>query len=126
MVKNINYNKEFKEEALKLSDEIGVKKAATQLGLKYDTLVTCSSSNTRASTMKKELCVDTLQHLKNGYGKQLSGAIIHSDRGSQYTSFTFREEVRNMSIIQSQTSFNPDGLPPVVYREMYLSQGIAA
>ena len=27
------YSKEFKEEALKLSDEIGVKKAAQQLGL---------------------------------------------------------------------------------------------
>ena len=27
------YTKEFKEEALKLSDEIGVKKAAGQLGL---------------------------------------------------------------------------------------------
>ena len=33
------YSKEFKEEALKLSDEIGVKKAALQLGLQYYTLV---------------------------------------------------------------------------------------
>ena len=32
------YNKQFKEEALKLSDEIGVKKAAAQLGLPYYTL----------------------------------------------------------------------------------------
>ena len=32
------YSKEFKEEALKLSDEIGVKKAAEQLGLQYYTL----------------------------------------------------------------------------------------
>ena len=32
------YSKEFKEEALKLSDEIGVKKAALQLGLQYYTL----------------------------------------------------------------------------------------
>ena len=32
------YTKEFKEEALKLSDEIGVKKAAEQLGLPYYTL----------------------------------------------------------------------------------------
>ena len=29
------YSKEFKEESLKLSDEIGVKKAALQLGLQY-------------------------------------------------------------------------------------------
>ena len=34
----MNYSKEFKEEALKLSDEINVKKAAAQLGLKYYTL----------------------------------------------------------------------------------------
>ena len=32
------YSKEFKEEALKLSDEVGVKKAASQLGLQYFTL----------------------------------------------------------------------------------------
>lgn len=32
------YSKEFKEEALKLSDEIGLKKAAEQLGLQYYTL----------------------------------------------------------------------------------------
>ena len=32
------YSKEFKEEALKLSDEIGVKKAASQLGIPYYTL----------------------------------------------------------------------------------------
>lgn len=32
------FSKEFKEEALKLSDEIGVKKAAAQLGLRYYTL----------------------------------------------------------------------------------------
>ena len=34
----MNYSKEFKEEALKLSDEIGVKKAAAQLGLYYYTI----------------------------------------------------------------------------------------
>ena len=32
------YSKEFKAEALRLSDEIGVKKAASQLGLPYYTL----------------------------------------------------------------------------------------
>ena len=34
-----HYSKEFKEEALKLSDEIGVKKAAQQLGIAYYTLL---------------------------------------------------------------------------------------
>lgn len=36
--KEMNYSKEFKIEALKLSDEIGVKKAAQQLGIQYYTL----------------------------------------------------------------------------------------
>ena len=34
----MKYSKEFRHEALKLSDEIGVKKAASQLGMKYYTL----------------------------------------------------------------------------------------
>ena len=34
----MKYTKEFKEEALKLTDEISVRKAAEQLGLKYNTL----------------------------------------------------------------------------------------
>ena len=33
-----NYSKEFKEQALKLTDDIGLKKASEQLGLKYSTL----------------------------------------------------------------------------------------
>ena len=32
------YDKQFKEEAVRLSDEIGVKKAANQLGVSYHTL----------------------------------------------------------------------------------------
>ena len=32
------YDKEFREEAVRLSDEIGVKKAAAQLGIPYYTL----------------------------------------------------------------------------------------
>ena len=32
------YSKEFKSEAIRLSDEIGVKKAASQLGIPYYTL----------------------------------------------------------------------------------------
>ena len=35
---SMKYTKEFKEEALKLSYEIGVRKTAEQLGLKYNTL----------------------------------------------------------------------------------------
>lgn len=34
----MTYDKEFKEEALRLSDEIGLRKAAEQLGIPYYTL----------------------------------------------------------------------------------------
>ena len=34
----MTYTKEFREEAIKLSDEIGVKRAAAQLGIPYYTL----------------------------------------------------------------------------------------
>ena len=43
------YSKEFKEEAIRLSDEIGNKKAAAQLGLPYYTL-----ANRRNSTEAKD------------------------------------------------------------------------
>ena len=51
--------------------------------------------------MKKELCVDTIRQLQVQYGKQLQGVILHSDRGSQYTSEAFKEELRSFGIIQS-------------------------
>ena len=34
----MRYDREFKEEAVRLSDEVGVKKAAEQLGISYYTL----------------------------------------------------------------------------------------
>lgn len=37
-VREMQYEKSFKEEAVKLSDEIGVKAAAAQLGVPYYTL----------------------------------------------------------------------------------------
>ena len=38
------YTKEFREQAILLSDEIGVKKAAEQLGVVYSTLVDVNAS----------------------------------------------------------------------------------
>ena len=130
--------------------------------------------------MKKELCTDTVEQMKNRFGKQLDGAILHSDRGCQYTSHAFRRTLVSSGIVQSLsstahcydnarmesffatlkkeklyripthrltrnevrtiifryifgyyntvrvTSFNPGGLPPVAYREQYLSQKSAA
>ena len=50
--------------------------------------------------MKKELCVDTVRQLHGKY-PNLHGAILHSDRGSQYTSEAFRKELKDNGIIQS-------------------------
>ena len=50
--------------------------------------------------MKKELCIDTVRQL-HGLCPNLSGAILHSDRGSQYTSEAFRETLRRCGIQQS-------------------------
>ena len=36
--------------------------------------------------MKKELCVKTIEQMKERYGKQLQGMIFRSDRGSEYVS----------------------------------------
>ena len=49
----MKYSKEFKEEALKLSDEIGVKKAAQQLGIQYYTFSDWQSKRSAAIKAKK-------------------------------------------------------------------------
>ena len=48
--------------------------------------------------MKKELCINTVQALRR---YPLKDAILHSDRGSQYTSAAFRETLETMNIRQS-------------------------
>ena len=48
--------------------------------------------------MKKELCIDTVKALRR---YPIGGAILHSDRGSQYTSEAFRGTLKSMKIQQS-------------------------
>lgn len=55
------YEKSFKEEAVKLSDEIGVKKAAAQLGIPYYTL-----SNWRY----KQRSYGELAHVGSGHRRE--------------------------------------------------------
>ena len=47
--------------------------------------------------MKKELCIDTVNQLKQRYGN-LKGVILHSDRGCQYTSDAFRSILSKISL----------------------------
>ena len=46
--------------------------------------------------MKKELCIDTVKQL--GHCKD---TILHSDRGSQYTSEAYKKELKKQGITQS-------------------------
>ena len=53
--------------------------------------------------MQTNLCVDMLDNAIMAY-PDLKGAIVHSDRGAQYTSQTYRDAVIKHSIIQSMNS----------------------
>ena len=53
--------------------------------------------------MRAGLCVRTLEGAAAAY-PALRGAIVHSDRGSQYTSAAYRAAVENLAIRQSMNS----------------------
>lgn len=55
------------------------------------------------TTMKATLCVQTLENTAKAY-PGICGAIIHSDRGSQYTSQLYRDVIRRYVIRQSMNS----------------------
>lgn len=63
----------------------------TALGLPMDT------------NMKTELCVETVKNAVKSY-PELRGAILHSDRGSQYTSEKYRETLKHVGFVQSMNS----------------------
>ena len=50
--------------------------------------------------MKKELCIDTIKQIRQKC-KDLKEVILHSDRGSQYTSEAFRNTLKTYGMIQS-------------------------
>ena len=64
---------------------------AAVLGLSMDT------------NMKAELCGRTLENAVRSY-PALKGAVIHSDRGSQYTSGSYRRRIAKYGILQSMNS----------------------
>ena len=63
----------------------------TVLGLAMDT------------NMKAPLCVDTLKCAAEAY-PDFRGAILHSDRGTQYTSELYRGAIQRYGIVQSMNS----------------------
>ena len=56
---------------------------------------------TMDDNMRKELVIDSLKQAVTMYG---AGAILHSDRGSQYTSQEFRDTLAGFGIRQSMNS----------------------
>lgn len=55
------------------------------------------------TNMRAELCIKTLRDAHNKH-PELCGAIIHSDRGSQYTSNDYRAAMKRHGFIQSMNS----------------------
>ena len=56
-----------------------------------------------ADNMRAELCAETVGNACKAY-PDLRGAIVHSDRGSQYTSVLYRAELDRCGIVQSMNS----------------------
>lgn len=56
-----------------------------------------------ADNMRAELCVQTIENAYGGY-PEMRGAVLHSDRGSQYTSEKYRCAMAVLGIIQSMNS----------------------
>lgn len=61
----MKYSKEFKQEALKLSDEIGVKKAAEQLGLRYYTIADWRKNRKATEEAAKPALTDAELRIRN-------------------------------------------------------------
>ena len=55
----MRYNKDFKEQAIKLSDEMGIKQACAQLGLVYSTLADWRKSYNRDRILKEKISEGT-------------------------------------------------------------------
>jgi len=56
------------------------------------------------NNMRKELCIDTFKAALRRYN--INGAVLHSDRGSQYTSDAFKDTLRRNNITQSLSGVN--------------------
>lgn len=53
--------------------------------------------------MRASLCCHTIENAKKAY-PEISGCIIHSDRGSQYTSKEYRTVIQKYGLVQSMNS----------------------
>ena len=106
------YDEEFKKQAIKLAKEIGTKAAADELCIPKGTLGTwvqkarIGGIDTGAGSRTPGESLTIAQQLQaaNKSYPDIKGCIIHSDRGSQYTSEEYRAAVKKYGIIQSMNS----------------------
>jgi len=85
-----------------------ITEVATKDGKIYISVIEDCYSNeilglSMADNMRAELCVNALEAAATAY-PGLRGAIVHSDRGSQYTSTDFRAVLAKYGIVQSMNS----------------------
>lgn len=69
----------------------------------FDCYDLCVLGLAMADNMRTELCISTIGNAFKAF-PSIRGAIIHSDRGSQYTSASYRAELNCCGIVQSMNS----------------------
>ena len=117
----MKYSKDFKEEELKLSDEVGVKKAVAQLGLPYYTL-----SDWR-NKRKAEMNISSTGKCFDNSRMESFFATLKKEKLYQIPTYKMtKEEVKTIiyryifgyyNTIRVN-SFKPGGWPPSVYTKM--------
>lgn len=69
----------------------------------FDCYDSCVLGLMIADNMKAELCVETVKSAIKAYPAMM-GAVLHSDRGSQYTSEKYRAAIKDSRLVQSMNS----------------------
>ncbi len=98
------YDMEYKIQAVKLAKELGgAKDGKLYVSAIFDCFDAAVLGLAMDTNMKAALCERTLDNAVRAY-PALRGAVIHSDRGTQYTSETYRRAVAKYGILQSMNS----------------------
>ena len=96
---NADYGRVRMYQALKYGKEVG----KLYVSAIFDCYDLMPNGLAMADHMRAELCCETLKNASLRY-PDICGAIIHSDRGSQYTSSAYRAAIQKYGIVQSMNS----------------------
>ena len=91
------------EKAVTDISEIPAKDGKIYISVIFDCFDLMPLGFAAADNMKADLCVKTLENAYCSY-PDIRGMIIHSDRGSQYTSVIYRKTIERIDIKQSMNS----------------------